>query len=455
MIYEERRINIFSRRRTGVGKAASGLLLAGLFLVTGFVAGMVSVRVCWSLEPAGILVVYNQNVPDSLPLARYYMEKRGIPQENLLGISVTDQEECHRGEYESKIALPIRNFLEKRKAARQPLHCIVTLYGVPLAIKDTPLNIKEKAFLMDLQGQVRLLRFRLENEQGEKKEERKSLKGKIERLKRQLVVMGKMNKAAAVDSELALVRIAEYSLLGWLPNPHYLGYRSKKLKKVAEQVMMVSRLDGPSVQVVRRIIDDSLIAETAGLRGKAYFDARWPDPGKKKLSGFASFDRLLHRAAKNVKKSGAMKVVLDEKAALFQPGDCPEAALYCGWYSLARYVDAFEWVPGAVGYHIASLECTTLKKPESTVWCKVMLEKGVAATIGPVGEPYVETFPPPDLFFRLLVEGRLTLVECFARSNPYLSWKMVLIGDPLYRPFRYRAASDSEKKRLAFSFKIG
>ena len=66
----------------------------------------------------------------------------------------------------------------------------------------------------------------------------------------------------------------------------------------------------------------------------------------------------------------------------------------------------------------------------------MMLEKGVAATLGPVAEPYIQAFPMPDLFFPLVVEGRLTLAECYALSNPYWSWQMVLIGDPLYRPFK-------------------
>ena len=138
-----------------------------------------------------------------------------------------------------------------------------------------------------------------------------------------------------------------------------------------------------------------------------------------------------------VRKTGVMPVVLDEKERLFQPGECPEAALYCGWYSLGKYVDAFTWVTGAVAYHVASAECVTLKNPASTMWCKLMLEKGVAATIGPVGEPYLESFPQPELFFGLLIDGRLTLAECFALSSPCLSWKMVLIGDPLYRPFKH------------------
>jgi hypothetical protein len=66
----------------------------------------------------------------------------------------------------------------------------------------------------------------------------------------------------------------------------------------------------------------------------------------------------------------------------------------------------------------------------------MMLEKGAAAVIGPVNEPYVQAFPLPEVFFALLTEGKLTLAECYALSLPFLSWQMVLIGDPLYRPFK-------------------
>jgi uncharacterized protein (TIGR03790 family) len=98
-------------------------------------------------------------------------------------------------------------------------------------------------------------------------------------------------------------------------------------------------------------------------------------------------------------------------------------------------VPAFTWKPGAVAYHIASSECTTLKQKGSRVWCKRMLEEGAAAVVGPVDEPYVEAFPVPELFFHLLVDGYYTLAECYSLSTPWLSWRMVLIGDPLYRPF--------------------
>ena len=53
------------------------------------------------------------------------------------------------------------------------------------------------------------------------------------------------------------------------------------------------------------------------------------------------------------------------------------------------------------------------RNPESQVWCKRMLEEGVAACVGPTSEPYVQAFPVPDIFFGLLADGHLSLVECY------------------------------------------
>jgi uncharacterized protein (TIGR03790 family) len=227
-----------------------------------------------------------------------------------------------------------------------------------------------------------------------------------------------------------------YGLAGWAPNPLFVGFRGGKLAIPKNRVLMVSRLDGPTPEIVRRIIDDSLAAEKRGLSRTAYFEALWPMPPKEeKVEGYALYDKSIHLAAVHLKMSGRMQVALDERPELFQKGQCVKAALYCGWYSLGKYVDAFEWVQGAVGYHIASAECTTLKKAGSQVWCKRMLEEGAAAVVGPVDEPYVQAFPLPELFFGLLVDGRFSLAECYMLSTPFLSWQMVLIGDPLFRPF--------------------
>src|SRR4029079_16004913 len=110
-------------------------------------------------------------------------------------------------------------------------------------------------------------------------------------------------------------------------------------------------------------------------------------------------------------------------------------ALYCGWYSLANYVDCCQFEPGAVAYHIASSEAGTLRNPSRGQGCKTLLDRGVIATLGPGAEPYTVGFPKPAEFFGFLVTGEYTLVECYARSLLLTSWQMVLVGDPLYNPY--------------------
>ena len=335
-----------------------------------------------ALTPDEVLVVANRNAAKSPGLARFYMEQRGIPGQNLVLLWMTDKETCTREAYDKKAVPPVRRFLK----AHPEIRALVTLFGVPLKIAPPANQPKDK------------------------------------------------NYGAAFDSELALVNLENYPLNYWQPNPFYLGNRKKELKIAKGDVMMVSRLDAPSAGIVRRMIKDGIKAEKTGLKGTAYFDARWPQPEKgKKLTGYAFYDNSLHKTARFHEKKKILPVKLNHTQDLFQPGQASDAAaLYCGWYSLARYIDAFDWAAGAVGYHMASSECTTLRGKGNT-WCKRMLEEGAAATIGPVGEPYIQAFPVPEIFFNLLTEGYLTLAEAYYVSLPYLSWKMVLVGDPLYR----------------------
>jgi uncharacterized protein (TIGR03790 family) len=381
-----------------------------------------------------VLVVANRNAGGSMATARYYMAQRGVPDQNLVRIFVTDAETCTREDYDRQIARPIREKLETYPLARRP-RCIVLVAGVPLRIDAAPLSEALKAQLDGWMEESRQSTERLKEaaDPAEEKSIRYLLAGiekKIEAFNMQ------RNTGAAVDSELMLVLADNYALPMWVANPFFLGFKDQTTQVSRNDVSMVSRLDGPTPQIVQRMIDDAMAAEKSGLAGTACFDARYADPGDKALSGYARYDQSIRLAAQRLRKKELMPVVLEETEELFQAGDCPRAALYCGWYSLARYVDAFEWVPGAVGYHIASAECRTLRAGDSQVWCKRMLEAGAAVTIGPVDEPYVQAFPLPEIFFGLLTEGTLTVAECYLLSLPYLSWKMVLVGDPLYRPFK-------------------
>lgn len=253
-------------------------------------------------------------------------------------------------------------------------------------------------------------------------------------------IYGHPTTGAAVDNELALVLVDNYPRVHWLPNPLHLRFdRDPVMQRFRQAVVMVGRVDGPTPEIARRLVDDALETEATGLTGTCYLDARGLKADSE-VGSYGWFDAHLVRFAQTMKERSKLKVVLDQRPGLFLPGSCPQAALYCGWYSLAKYVASCTWRKGAVAYHVASAEATTLRRPESQVWCKRLLEEGVAATLGPVGEPYLLAFPLPEEFFPLLMTGKLSLLEVYFRTLPHLSWQMTLIGDPLYTPFRKNPA---------------
>jgi uncharacterized protein (TIGR03790 family) len=411
-------------------------VIIGLLAAAGLTPGAGAL----ALEPGEVLVVVNSAVPAGAALAAYYMKQRGIPGENLVRVSCPDAETISREHYNAKIADPVRRALTESEERRR-IRCLLLMYGMPLRVMAPELSLEEKWQVTNLQRRREETRLRMEVLPVDAQEEKERLTKDLAAVDAEIAGAQKSDYSAAVDSEIALVAAGGYPLAGWVANPFFMGNRKKKPDADKPRVLMVSRLDGPSEEIVRRVIDDSLAAEKRGLSGAAYFDARWPEPVGEPQGGYALYDASIHRAARRLAESGRMPVKIDSTERLFQPGECPDAALYCGWYSLAQYVDAFAWTPGAVAYHIASSECATLKQKGSQVWCKRMLEKGAAAVIGPVDEPYVRAFPVPEIFFALLGDGYLTLAECYAAATPWFSWRMVLVGDPLYRPFAgHRAA---------------
>ncbi len=388
----------------------------------------------FALEPEEVAVVANRNVRQGVELAGYYMTQRHIPEKNLLLLETTEAETCSRDEYLQKIDVPLRNFLLKNNEPNRKIRCLTLMYGLPLKVSPPLPSLHDKTSIERLRIEEKKLVSGL-SEIAEKSAEKKTLQNKVQNIKAEISQLEKKDQEAAVDSELALVLVPEHPLSSWIDNPLFVMNKGRQLMIPAEEVLLVSRLDGPDPETVKRVIDQSLEAEKKGVSGKVCLDARWQKKSKPNVqNGYAFYDQAIHRTAA-IMEERKLPVLLDSAQELFQAGSNIETALYCGWYSLAKYIDAFSWQPGSVGYHIASSECSTLKKKNSQVWCKMMLEKGIAATIGPVSEPYVQAFPPPDIFFDLLTSGEKTLAECYLLSLPYLSWKMVLIGDPLYTPF--------------------
>lgn len=238
---------------------------------------------------------------------------------------------------------------------------------------------------------------------------------------------------ASVDSELSLLWQPAAPAAMWVANP----LASPGTAPGPAAALMTCRLDSVSPQAVRDLIADSILAEKEGLSGSILVDSRGLDPetAESKDAGYAQFDDGLRRLARRLERESAFPVVHDDEPAVFAPPGHEDVAVYVGWYSLAKYVDAFDFKRGAVAYHVASFELRSLRDPSKSGWVKSLLEDGVVATLGPVSEPYLVAFPPPEQFVPALLEGDRTLAEVYWRTLPVTSWKMALIGDPLYRPF--------------------
>jgi len=384
----------------------------------------------FALEPNEILVIANKDIAESMRLARYYCAQRGVPDKNILALPLGAdlKDTISRDNYEKQLVEPIRMKFSTERLVGE-IKCLLTIYGVPIKVggrgvlEDQEGKLKE---LNRLAEQEKKILERLEQAGLTDSAEHKQINIRLAQLQLTIDRINGKETHASVDSELSLVLFDSYDLYRWQPN-----MLKDEVRSSNSVTLMVSRLDGPDYDIIKGLVDKAITAEKKGLKGIAYIDSR----GIVSRDMYGHYDQSLRNLAAFTKSKTGIPVIEERAAQLFAPGTCPQTALYCGWYSVGKYVDAFDFVDGAIGYHIASFEAASLRDPNSSQWCPSMLMDGITATLGPVAEPYLHAFPEPRVFFPKLYEGNC-LVEAYYRTKPFNSWQMLLIGDPLYRPFK-------------------
>src|ERR1051326_1995401 len=353
------------------------------------------------LAPATI-VVFNQDIPESVQLARFYAEKRGIARDHLVGLSISRTEEISRDEYDGMIRNPLRAVFKERgwwtlnehgggtTVTSNSIRFVAVMKGVPLQIRPTH----------DYPGD-------------------KPGPGP----------MGDRNEAS-VDSEIAALGAFSDQISGPLPNPYFQGYRP--IADAANSaVLLVCRLDAPQAATVRRMISDAIETEKSGLWGRAYIDS-----AHNTAPGFNVGDSWLVQARDQLRKDG-VPVVFEDTPEIFPNGyPMSDCALYYGWYTekiAGPFTQPdFEFARGAIAVHIHSFSASTLHD-ENAYWAGPLLTTGATATIGNVYEPFLQLTVHLDLFNDRLLHG-FTFAESAYMASPVLSWMSVMVGDPLYRP---------------------
>ncbi|MDQ6913000.1 MAG: TIGR03790 family protein [Verrucomicrobiota bacterium] len=369
--------------------------------------------------PPATIVVYNSAVPESVELAKFYAEKRGIASDHLVALTCSREEEISREEYDQTIAEPLREIFNQRKwwALRESAEGRTTVVAssirIVALIKGMPLKIRAT-----------------ENYPGDKSEG-----GPI----------GNRNEAC-VDSELAILPMFRREISGAVVNPFFQSYRS--IRDAPEALLLVCRLDAPSASTVRRMITDAIETEKRGLWGRAYVDG-----AHNTNLGFEIGDRWLVETVEQFHKAG-VPVVFDDSPALFPDGyPMSDCALYYGWYAggvtgpFAQ--NDFRFTPGAIAVHIHSFSASTLRNPNAN-WVGPLLTKGAAASVGNVYEPYLQLSTHLDILNDRLLHG-FSFAESTYMATQTLSWMTVMVGDPLYRPYASWLQIDASKTNSQWS----
>jgi uncharacterized protein (TIGR03790 family) len=361
-----------------------------------------------AISPESVAVLYNASVPDSKHLAEIYQKTRHIPEDNLIGLPMPTAADISREDFDRSILKPLRDEFELRSwwqrrregsttlPYQNKIKVLVTMRGVPLRILP-----------------------------GKKPE------GAPTTPDPQNPVAG--HDEASVDSELAMFGVEGLPTDGVLQNKFYKSDESISDAELP-YLVLTARIDAPTQDICERMIRDAVEAEESGLWGFAYVDI---------ANKFPQGDQWLEQVVKANLDAG-IPTVVDRFNETFPP-DYPmtDCALYYGWYDWnlsGPFLNTrFQFRKGAVAMHLHSFSAQQLTDGTKN-WSGGLLARGAAVTVGNVYEPYLHLTHDFGILHRKLLEGNSWVEACWA-AMPVTSWQGVVLGDPLYRPFRCLAGN--------------
>jgi len=343
-----------------------------------------------------VLVVYDPTVSDSVNVANHYLGSRGIPSGNVCVISPPETATALPwSTYASTVQTPIQNCLNA-VGPNQILY-IVLSYIRPFSL----IAQNGKLYAMD------------------------QYIGDI------------WNQYATTDAFPYPSQTQPYFVVNQAQGNSYaapLSFADYRAQQGSLQIYSVWRLDGATAALAQGLVDQAIAAEQNGLTGQACLDRRFGPIANEFDAGYGSGDWELHMAAVFAGQAG-FRVTEDDNPQEFgtpPAPDCPNAALYSGWYSLDHYNNAFTWNTGAIGFHLDSQSAANPRTGPN--WSANAIQHGITATSGAVAEPYLQGLAQPDGVFLNLLEGA-NLGDAFLRNEAWLKWMILNIGDPLYLPF--------------------
>ena len=364
-----------------------------------------------------VIVVYNVAMPESKSVAEHYAERRRVPKSQVFGFELNKGENISRTEFRDTLEQPLLKKLEDAGFWRLGDGEVTDTNGNPVKVEGKVLASKIRYLALCYGVPLRILADSNLTEAAEE-----TMRPEFRR------------NEAAVDSELACLPLInqKFPLAGPLRNSLYTTTNAAWFDPT-NGLLMVTRLDGPTPEIARGLVDKAIQAETDGLWGRAYFDWRNVADPAMKLG-----DDWIRTAADISRQLGFETITNDQEATFPRNFPMSQIAIYMGWYR--QHVDGpftlpkVEFMPGAFAYHLHSFSAATLRST-NTHWAGPLLAKGATATMGCVHEPYLGGTPDLGVFTARLLFHGFTFGEAAYASQNVLSWMTTVVGDPLYCPF--------------------
>ena len=365
-----------------------------------------------------VLIVVNEDSPISLAIGARYAELRGVPDTNLVRLSLdtpdpalaTDTHETMPlDHYRALVRDPIRKHLQ-RNELEERIDYIVTTKGVPLRIEGLAGSGRFDAVLRDA-------------------------------------------TRASLDSELMLLFSGGDGEPGAVPNPYFGAevpireFRENRAE--AAPRYLVARLTGTlGAQDPRDGVPMTVERLLRVAREDADERATWLlDGDPEQVEPFQAANQLLTHAADTLRALGVPVVHKREARFAALAGEDRHIQGYASWGSNDRnapdapYYGRIGGVlyPGrfaarSIAMDFVSTSARSFTRPARYGQSLVsdLLELGAAGVGGHVYEPTLSTVPHPDRFFARYARGA-TAAEAYWSSVPTLGWMHTYIGDPLMR----------------------
>ena len=403
----------------------------GLFWGVVFVLSLVFSSM--AQMPHEVLVIANQSSAGSLEVANAFMERRGIPADNLVRLTIPEsvyggRATCDSDTFEAMIWTPVQKAVVSRQLENQILAWVYST-DFPIRIKTDVSDRRQ----VSICGQTFLKNRRVEGvliEEG--KYHSPIFAGPNERLRFLFPSCSLGVLKSGLGSRIGADKSVDRLRLGLgrrMPLPSMmLGYTGE---------------GGSSLDSVLAVLERGHNADYQGRRSGIYFVT----------------NSNVRSTCRDWQFSSTKERLAERRLEVIVTNDFPVSSssimgLFCGTETV-QPSDIGEFAPGAVAEHLTSWGAE-FQRPQTK--CTAWLDAGATATCGSVVEPYANANKFPSARFFEHYTAGCSVLESFYQSvaSPL---QQLFLGDPLARPYaplvRVRLLGAVELSKEPFRFRAG